>query len=116
VSISPEAFASPGLLRAVIAHEGVHVRQIAEGRFHAFEGSPADFVNEIEALRAGLARPTNQGVDPALDAQRSKWSKQIDELIEKLVGTPYHDRVRKTPPDYTLLPLDKCPSGVCFLK
>jgi hypothetical protein len=42
--------------------------------------------------------------------------RRVDELVGKLEGTPYCDRVRKIPPDYSLLPGDACPPSVCSLK
>jgi hypothetical protein len=115
VRISPDAFASKGLLSSTIEHESVHVRQIKEGRFHAFKNTPADLVNELEAYRDGLRKADTFKGDKILDQYRQQWRVKINDLTGGLVGTPYRERVVRVPPDYSLEILDTCPTSVCHL-
>jgi hypothetical protein len=117
VTISPEAFDNPALLRSVIVHEAQHVNQIAEGNFHASgdRDNPAALVNELEALRAGIDEAKQYPDDLLTQAQRAVWEDRAAAVVKQLEDTPYHDRVSKSPPDYSLDKNDRCPQSVCYV-
>jgi hypothetical protein len=117
VTISPEAFDNPALLRSVIVHESQHVNQIAEGNFHARadRDNPAALVNELEALHAGIEEAKKYPDDLLTQAQRAVWEDRAAAVVEQLENTPYHDNVTKSPPDYRLDKDDRCPQSVCYV-
>jgi hypothetical protein len=116
VLVDPEALSSEGLGKAVLAHEGAHIRQIGEGRFYGVKGSPEQAVNEIEAYRAGLSTSVRYpSSDALLEQNRAVWMQKLSVLIDSLQGTPYFNNVTSWPPNYTLDPLNACPPSACWL-
>jgi hypothetical protein len=114
VGVAPEAFASEGVLQSTLDHEGVHVTQIENGQFHAYNDSPASLVNEVEAYRAGLATSMNYPGDTVLQGARGEWIQQYADALGGLEGTSYYKNVTANPPNYDLKEGDKC--LVCRLK
>jgi len=114
VRLDPLAFESAGVLDSVLAHEGAHVKQIAEKRFHAFENTPEALVNEVEAYRAAYNATVDRSPnDAALDRHLTGQLGELGDAIEGLRGTPYFKNVTTQPRSYGIDPKMTCPTSVC---
>jgi hypothetical protein len=120
VGINPEAFADDAVLRAVVAHEDVHVGQIMSGNFW-YNGSAgrnaALAVNEVQGYRQSVASILQSYADrPELAGYLDGQLEGLANNLEKLQGTPYFRQVTTWPYNYNLASSDQCPPTACYAK
>jgi RHS repeat-associated protein len=116
VRINPEAFDSPGGLRAIIFHESIHVDQIAMVNRYRNLASAA-LLNEVEAYRASIAKFI-LSEEPGAQVERFDQMLTLSDMLAALqkLGGPYWQQATSYPYDYNLLQEDKCPKAACYLR